>query len=77
MCYFLDAKATLLFGGEKGLAFLSEVRCIRTEKQLTECSYTETRNHRCTSAGVTCGNSASESTILTKIGTLPRGVPGA
>ena len=44
-----------------------------TEKKLTECPSTEARNHKCISAGVTCGNSTSESTILTKIGTLLHG----
>ena len=59
----IDAMATQLFGGRKGLAFLSEVQCMGSEKNLTECHYTEARNHRCLSAGVTCGKSTSESKV--------------
>ena len=71
MYHFIDAKATKLFGGKKGLAFLSEVRCIGPEKKLVDCPHTEARDHRCLSAGVTCRRSASENTILTKISTSP------
>ena len=73
MYQFLDAKGTKLFGGEKGLAFLSEVGCIGSEKKLIECHYAEARNHGCLSAGVTCGKSTSESKLIV-IGTLSHGI---
>ena len=69
----LDANATQLFGGENGLAFLSDMRCAGQEEKLIECRYSEAVNHSCIWAGVICGKSASENTILTKISTLPHG----
>ena len=61
---FLDAKATQVFGGVDGPAFLSGVRCTGSEEELTACSAGGTGDEGCASAGVTCGTSASESTIM-------------
>ena len=55
---FLDAKATQVFGGVDGPAFLSGVRCTGLEEELIACSDGGTGDEGCASAGVTC---ASES----------------
>ena len=62
---FLDARATQVFGRVDGPAFLSGVRCTGSEEELTACSDGGTGDEGCVSAGVTCGKSESESTILT------------
>ena len=63
----LDAQARYGFGGENRPAFLSEVMCNGLEEKLTTCNSMEgTGDQKCASAGVTCGKSASESTILTQ-----------
>ena len=64
--YFLDARATQAFGGVDGPAFFSGVRCTGLEEKLTTCSNGGTGDGRCTSAGVTCGKSTSESTVVTQ-----------
>ena len=63
----LDARAVQVFGREDVAAFFSGVRCTGSEKMLTACSFGGTGDDGCTSAGVTCGKSTSESTILIQI----------
>ena len=64
LCYcFLDARATKVFGGVDGPAFLVGVRCTGLEEELTACSDGGTGDEKCASAEVTCGTSASESTL--------------
>jgi c-mer proto-oncogene tyrosine kinase/anaplastic lymphoma kinase/receptor tyrosine kinase len=54
-----DAKATQVFGGVDGPAFLSGVRCTGSEEELTACSDGGTGDEGCASAGVTCGKSTN------------------
>ena len=65
--HLLDAKAVKGFGGGDGAAFISRVKCTGSEKGLIDCPYKDAKNHDCSNAGVTCGKSASESAMLTKI----------
>ena len=62
----LDARATQVFGGVDGPAFYSEVRCTGSEDKLNTCSRGGTGDEGCISAGVTCGKSTSERSILTQ-----------
>ena len=65
MYHPVDAQATQGLGGENGPLFLSGVMCTGSEEKLTMCNSKEdTGDQRCASAGVICGRSASERTIL-------------